>query len=80
MTTGVTLASVDRDFKNVAQRDRESTSSLWVERLFGRQISLSVSYDYDERSGENTFSYNENTIRVMVQYALNGTTTDTNVR
>lgn len=70
MTAGIELNNVERDFATSSQVDKDRRASVYLERAFGRQYSLSVSYDHIARSGVNAGNYDENSIRVMLVYAL----------
>ena len=70
MTAGVDFNVVERDFSTTDQRDKDQRTSLFVERSFGRQLLVNLAYERISRSGVNTAAYDENSIRVMLMYAM----------
>jgi hypothetical protein len=70
LDAGFDFNTVERDFTTSDQRDEDRRTSLYFERAFGRQLSLNVTYEHVSRGGVNTGTYDENSIRVMLLYAL----------
>jgi hypothetical protein len=70
LTAGFDFNTVQRDFTSSNQRDEDRRTSLYFVRAFGRQLSIDVKYEHISRGGVNTGTYDENSIRVMLLYAL----------
>jgi hypothetical protein len=77
MSAGLDFRLADRDFKTVDQQDQDTQTSLWVDRTFGRQLALNVSYEHFERAGGSNSggAFDENSIRLMLQYTPNPSAT-----
>jgi uncharacterized protein (PEP-CTERM system associated) len=68
LIAGMDLRLTNRDFQNVVQKDEDTIVAFFVDRSFGRKLSLNFSYQRLERDGTNTAAYEENIVQVMLQF------------